>query len=605
MDNARELIRLLMTGGPWVLLAIVIILLVQKPERAEKLKEIFFLPIFRLFKRGSRQYMAAKVSYTCTEFFNKTLRFLRASSPSLKIIIKWMNTDSDAILKEDGALVLCLRATNDQTRNILAATYVALPQVVCPTLRSHLAKENSTAVDLVLLRRLAEGLGKHARPVFQKYFFDPLVEKTSDIKSLFQQLYELDLSGTFVSIFLEELSLLGDTAFAAGDVSDKTEAFHGLLLYLLNEARREDGQEIPLNYSSVDFKLGIILLAKTEIMETRGVSPYLSRLEKDITEGCDSIYLIAYKHAFGLINKVIEAIEADQRISIEKKIDVITGLKAKHPEEPKRIILLRRNPMFSDAAFEDKVRLANITSGSLVEGTILVVSIDNALVDVMGVNGMIKKAECSWNTVFDCRSMLKEGEKKIFFVKSINSSRSILELSLRHPDEDPWRVEKIPTIGNTVEIEIRHYVGNGYLGYHGLLEFFLPIEEVTWTDQLDEELIASVKKAIIIDKNDSERKLICSLRRLSPNPWPDIQKRMPAGTALRGNVMDISDSGVKIVLPGGLVGFLPKEALERAGFEFADYQHTVVVGQGLDVVITHLYAKKGKIRLDLQRNIRT
>jgi len=604
MNDIKEIIKIVVEKGWAVVPIIALILIILKPDRAEKLKEIIFLPIYRLLKLGSRQYIASKINYTCTEFFNQNVHRMLPSSPSVKVRIKWVNLNDDAILKQDGTLVLCMRERGDQTRNILAATQIALPQVVCPTVRPRIAREASAAVDLVLLRRLANGLGKHAIPVYQKYFLGPALEDTPEIQIIFQHLVELDQSGTFIIIFLEELNVLGDILYFTGDLSDKTEAFHGFLNYLLEEAGRADRQEIPLDYFSKDFKVGIIILAISEKAKALGVTPYLAALDRHIKLGCDSIYLIAYQHAFELLDRFLKAVEADERVSFYKNVTIRTDTPSIHLGEPKRIALLQRKPMFSDTTFEEKVRSAGIVEGAIIEGKVMDISDNKAIIDVLGMNGIINRVECSWNMVFNCADILVQDTKRKFYIKKVDLERNILELSLKLPDEDPWKMQKVPSLGDLADVAITYRVPGYLLGYTGAIELSLPWDELSWTTTpTPDEFLNTRQKVIIIKKDDDCHKLIGSLRRLQPNPWPEIQRKMPKGTILRANVLEVTPGFVRVSLPGNLEGIIPKDAMQRAGFEYADYQTTLTKGQGLDVVVTHVFSNKKKIRLDLRRNI--
>ena len=72
---------------------------------------------------------------------------------------------------------------------------------------------------------------------------------------------------------------------------------------------------------------------------------------------------------------------------------------------------------------------------------------------------------------------------------------------------------------------------------------------------------------------------------------------------MRATVSEVTPNFVKVELPGGLKGIIPRESMLQAGFEYADFETTLVKGQGLDVVVTKVFIKKRKIRLDLKRNI--
>lgn len=518
-----------------------------------------------------------------------------------------MRSPSDPILKEDGTLILRIRETKDQTLNVLTATEVAIPQVICPTLRSNLETQVNYAIDLTLLRKLAERLGKHAGPVFQQYFLRPAEEENGTVATLFSKLVEIDKNGTFVPIFLEELNLLGETLFADGDTSDKTGAIANFLDYLLMEARRGIHEFIPLEYFSEEFRVGIILLAITEKTRTLGVTPYLNRLDEKIKLGCDSIYVIAYPPAFRFLSRFLDTVEGDDRVSCVKRVktnvqaDLLPGV------DVKKIAMLRRNPLFADTTFDEKVKTSGLAVGDVVEGMVVDVSKNTAIVDVRGINAMIRVSECSWITIKDCTEILKVRNTDKFVVKSIDSSRSMLELTKRFPEEDPWRSEKIPEVGEIVEVTFHSCDGFAYRAlFIGNIEILIHHQELSWTEAPNLEsadLIGSIQKVRIIEKSDQNRILKGSIRHLLEDPWPEIHRKLPKGTRLRGTVIEINPDFVRLKLPDGLQGIVPKEAMVRGGFEYADYKNTIVLGQKLDVVVTKVFLKKRKIRLDLQRNI--
>ena len=85
--------------------------------------------------------------------------------------------------------------------------------------------------------------------------------------------------------------------------------------------------------------------------------------------------------------------------------------------------------------------------------------------------------------------------------------------------------------------------------------------------------------------------------------FTQIYKRFPKGTQLRGTVIEVNPDLVRIQLPDGLQGILPATSLQKAGFELADFTKTMVVGQGLDVVVTKVFLARHRIRLDLMRNV--
>jgi predicted RNA-binding protein with RPS1 domain len=581
--------------------------LIHDPDRAEKIKELLFLPLFRCCKLGSRQYVAAKVGYTATEFMKREVLPLLPSAANVKIEVQWVKSQSDPVLTGDGRLILCLRETNDQTRNILAATQAALPKIVCPTIRSCVSREFEDAVDLAIMQKLTSALGKHAKPVFYRYFLTPSTEENQALQTLFAQLVQLDAHGTFVPIFLEELDAFGERLYAAGDTSDQSDEIYHFLNFLLAEARREEHQAIPLDYFSKGFSVGIIILAVSYKMQREGVTPYVNRIDQNIRKGCDSIYVIAYQKASRFLDKLLEVIDADNRFSLAKVATPRVHNPVTHRQEQWKIAQLRRSPLFSDADFAGRVAANSLTVGGEVEGQVLDVSETQTFVDVLGLNAVIQRAECSWKKVHNCHDVLTNGERREFLVVEIDEAKGQLLLSLRFPAEDPWQTSYVPLPGETVQAKAQHCDGSRYYCYlESGLEVLLPRHEISWMDSVppdSNDLIGQELSLVITEKDDDHHVLTGSMRQQEDDPWPLIQKRLPKGTKLRGSVVEVTSNFVRVSLPDGLHGIVPASCLQNAGYELADFTKTVVVGQGLDVVVTKVFLSKQRIRLDLVRNI--
>ena len=596
------------TYGLTGFLLVVLFLIIQDPDRAVKLKAIFLKPLFDFFRWGSKQYIASEVAYSATHFLNTHVSRLVPSIPKTKIRIKWVTSPLDPVLSQDGSLILRLTETNDQTRNILAAVRVALPRVVCPTLRLNVESYATCAIDLALLRTLVERLGKHAQPVFQRYFYGPETEQDPRVAHLFQQLVLLDNAGVFVTVFLEELNLLGESIFSSGDGEDKTEAIVAFAVYLLNLAKREIGQKIDLEYISKDFKVGIILLAISWKAQTEGLPPYIRRIGKLIRLGCDSLYVISFPNARDFLARIVSALETEARLVLAKQVPIAPSPSKERPRPGiSQLALYRRNSLFDHSTFHEAVAELSLEEGACLQATAVDVSPDAALFEVGGLFGVLTKSEASWHTVTDCREFIQVGTSYTCLLKSIDVQREQLMLSLRSDETDPWKKAPLPHKGDVLDVRVTSvHAGALICQSESGLEIQVPLNELSWFADSPvnvDALIATRIRVLVYDTSVKQHIIRASVRRLSSDPWPEIQKALPKGTLLRATVLQVTPDCVKVELPNGLVGSIPREALLAAGHELADYQNSVVPGQGLDVVVSKVFSGKRRIRLDLARNI--
>jgi len=552
MDELFRILDKLISGGIVGFLLLLIFLLVQNPDRAEKLKELFFLPWFRLFRIGVRQYVASAVSYSTTSFLKQQVNGLISSSTPVKVRIRWVNSPKDPALHRDGSLVLFLRETNDQSRNVLSATQVALPRAVCTMIRSRIQAVVSEAIDLTILKKLADSLGKHALPVFQKYFLDPAIEEYASLPDLFKQLVELDSNGIFVPIFLEELNILGDYLHATGDTRDKTNEIADFLKYLLAEAQRDIHEEIPLDHFSRHFKVGLVLLAISTKMKREGVVPYVKRVDQKIRQGCDSIYLIAYPGASKFLDRLLRVLQAENRVSLAKRVQVKASDKSSGGQREKGIALLLRTAFLAETAFADRIKASDIRVGQFYDGEVLDVSPESALIDILGMNTIIYRSECSWQAVGACSDVLSPKQRHHFLVKHIDTKRSFLEATLRDPARDPWKSPHMASVGDCITVTLTHANQYSFIGlYKDGIEVVIPRIELSWDilyPPRDDQLLKTTQRITILERIDQSRSLTGSIRRVTVDPWPEIHKRLPKGTELHATVAEVTHHFVRVNL---------------------------------------------------------
>lgn len=606
----NELIKSLNEYGLfYVLLGVIIFLLVQDPDRAEKLKALILKPFYRFKRWFSKSYISAEVSSNVNQFLNRNIFPYTLSKEKHRVKIKWVTDSNDSVFKKNGKLILRLKQDDDQTKNILNATQATLPNVVCPLIRTNLDYSTEKSIDLTLLKSLSDKLGRHGQYIYTKFFLKPETNEDATIGEKIQKLVDLDTHGLFIPILLNELEMIGEGLYAKSDITDYSLKVKSFVDYLLKIANRERGAEIELNYLSQPFNVGTILLAIAHRADRSGVRPYLKRLRIKLEKGCESIYIIAYSPAFAFFDILMKSLDSYERINIEKIIETKDfAIEGKRIKREFRIAVLSKNLVFSDESFKEKVKLNNIKIGDKINGTVQVVSEDEAQISIKGMRAYIKKEDLSWFTFENCRNKLTQNTEQEFFIKEIDYNTCTIFLTLNNPEDNPWMKEKIPNKDDVIEVIPQTIKGLNLLcTMNDCIEVVLPFSHVSWFIRPNNEYIHEIGskievKVITVDKE--EKLIIASKKLMNENPWPSIHKSIPKGTELNGKVIEITDKFVRVELINHMVGTIPSHLLKRAGHEYSNYLDNMVIGQGIDVVVNKVFIGKKKITLDLKRNKR-
>ena len=598
--------ELLKYGFVPAILLIIIFLFFQDPCRLIKLKAIITKPFFKVKRWFSRTYIASEVSSTVNHFFAKELfnHFILSEETDFKV--KWVRKAKDPLLKE-GSFILRLKQDDDQTKNILNATQVALPQVICPMIRSNLDPHINSAIDLTLMQKLATKIGNHGKLTFKKYFLDPETKEDERIGKLINDLISLDKHGVFTPILLNELNIVGEGLFADSDTKNYSTETISFITYLLTIVNRKIGDEIELNYIKSPFKVGSILLARKHRADTQGLRPYLRRLKTKINKGCNSLYIIAFPNSYEFFERLINAIDSEQRINIEKIINTIDFTTTQSSKVTNyKIAVLSSNNVYGPSTFRDKVEASSLQEGEIYTGTVEDVSQNEAIVNLMGVRSYIKKSESSWYYSDSCKDHLNAGDDYRFKIIEIDFDSGVMYLSRKINEENPWHLYDKPEIESKIDAHIIKCEQNTLYGQYNSLNVVIPPSEISWYSPLSkEETNAMVNERIkieVLDIKEDSQEIVGSIKALIESPWKKIHENLPKGKEFLGKVIEINPYFVRVDIGNSVIGILPKESLQKAGYEYENYEENLKIGQGLEVYISKVFINKQKIRLDLTRN---
>ena len=587
-------------------LLVILYLIIQEPERANKLKAIITQPFIKLFKWFSKEHIASKVSSQANEFLNSSIFSQLTHAERYNVKVKWVKEVNDSILSENGTLILRMKEEDDQTRNILAAVHTALPHVLCPLIRKNINKTCEKSIDLAVLKKLSNKLGKHGKLTFKKYFLDPETEIDSQINALIIKLQSLDDHGFLLPIFINELELLSEGLFADNDITDYSEQTLQFLEYLLKIVNREVGQEIELEYLISPFKVSTILLAKAHRADTQGLKPYLRRLKINLDKGSETIYVISFPPAFDFFKRLLSALDSHERIFIKKVVKAQYYKESYPGQRDLKIAILTKNEVFADESFEQKLLEYNLKEGSKVKGTVDDISHNETLVNILGMRAYIQRNECSWISIVSCEDILVKNQEYDFMIKKIDKSANMIYLTLKTDENNPWKQIELPKINDTIEVAISSFNPINFKAvYKNELEIYIPTDEISWfflTPKQSKELLGTTQMVKVLNVDDENEKVFCSLRQLESDPWPKIHESLKVGMDFNGKVTDITPHYLQVKLPNNYFGIIPKESLEAAGHEYKNFHENVVIGQGIDVYVSKVFIARQRIRLDLKRN---
>lgn len=119
---------------------------------------------------------------------------------------------------------------------------------------------------------------------------------------------------------------------------------------------------------------------------------------------------------------------------------------SEYAENGRNIIVSRRALLEEEQQRLKEEAQAGINVGMTVTGTVISLQDYGAFVDIGGLEGLLPISEIGWSRVKDVREVLSVGQQLKVVVKSIDSEKDRISLSIKDTLADPWEqvAEKYP-----------------------------------------------------------------------------------------------------------------------------------------------------------------
>ncbi|MEN3026175.1 MAG: S1 RNA-binding domain-containing protein [Chlorobiota bacterium] len=204
--------------------------------------------------------------------------------------------------------------------------------------------------------------------------------------------------------------------------------------------------------------------------------------------------------------------------------------------------------------------------GSRVRATVRRLSATAAFVELEdGLLALIPAAELSWSRPRPSPSSLFHiGQEVEAAVLQVEPRRQLIVLSYRQAQPSPWESaeERFP-VGSRVHGIVRRVLPKGAIIEVGEgLEGFIPLSELSWLrrpNHAAEVLQAGQEvEGVVLEVSAAEQRLVLSLRRAQPNPWPELAQRYAIGTECEVTFVRQERAGALVRLPEGVDAFMPR-----------------------------------------------
>ncbi len=320
---------------------------------------------------------------------------------------------------------------------------------------------------------------------------------------------------------------------------------------------------------------------------------------------------IAGKRAFCPVSQIdVKYVETPDDYIGQTHTFIITRFE----ESGRNIVVSRRDLLEEEIREQQKIFLAKIKEGDVVQGTVTKLMSYGAFIELsQGVEGMAHISELSWSRVEKAEEILNSGDIVTVRILKIESQKGPdvgsdvrsdirkISLSMKQTSDNPWdSVDTVFHSGDQVTGKVVRLTSFGAFveivpGIDGLVH----ISEMSHTKRVlkpDDVVQLGEQVQVVVKSIDLDAKRISlSIKEAAGDPWTGIIVRFPINSIVEGTMEKREKFGLFINLEPGVTGLMPSSHIRNAA-KPSDYD-SLKPGDAVKVMVQEIDEENRRMTL--------
>ena len=252
---------------------------------------------------------------------------------------------------------------------------------------------------------------------------------------------------------------------------------------------------------------------------------------------------------------------------------------------------------------EQKVEImSKLEKGQVLEGTVKNITSYGVFVDLGGVDGLVHITDLSWGRINHPEELVSLDEKINVVILDFDDEKKRIALGLKQLQSHPWdTVDDNLKIGDKIKGKVVVLADYGaFVEISAGVEGLIHVSEMSWSQHLrtakDFFSVGDEVEAVIMTLDRDERKMSLSTRRLTPDPWEDIEIKFPVESKHTAKVTNLSNFGVFAELDEGIDGLIHISDLSWSK-KINHPSEFTKVGEDIEVVVLEIDKENRRLSL--------
>ncbi len=326
------------------------------------------------------------------------------------------------------------------------------------------------------------------------------------------------------------------------------------------------GDTVEVLLESLEDDEGMVVLSKEQAEQQKSWERVLSEFKEGTVIGGT----ITGKVRGGLLVDVgVEAFLPGSQLDVVpiRNVDDYVGKSLefkilKINTERRNIVLSRRELMEDQRREQKKVLLMEIKPGQIRKGMVKNITDFGAFIDLNGMDGLLHITDMSWGRINHPSEMLSVGQEIEVVILDVNLEKERISLGLKQRLKNPWDdIEIRYPIGSRVRGKVVNIMPYGaFVEIEEGVEGLVHVSEISWTKRIakasDVMKVGDMVEAVVLNINETEKKISLGMRQTEDNPWDLVAERYPIGTRIKGKVRNFTTYGAFVELQEGVDGMI-------------------------------------------------
>lgn len=294
-----DLIQLAIQYGPWVIaigLFYYLLRILLDEDKSSVWRARFYKLAYDVTgKRDTEKKFISNDVKGKLNLARRSLHFGQSIIPRAVDIIWVKDSNATAVDIKEGEFVVRLDPAESQEKNISSLAKVLVQKTTLQGIRHSVDKPIQVAIDMNLVKNLLRELrNKTVLDWFLSNEYQPNINADAECKRRNEQLLSIDERGLFTRLLLVELDEFSKRVYGMAPKQVMADEISGLIDFLHTLVTKQPKQVVPLEYARTYFRIGIILVAKTDKILRDGVGPYVFAMNESLKKKLDTVYVLAF-----------------------------------------------------------------------------------------------------------------------------------------------------------------------------------------------------------------------------------------------------------------------------------------------------------------------